>query len=252
MPATASARIQVAAIQITIVLAVVAFLAVAHRLYPFLPAPLAVAQATVDLAGNRDFYRHLGVTLYESLTGLSIAALLGIGLGVFVGASRGATEFFTPLVSALYSIPKIILLPILLTIFGPGLPPKIANAALHAVFPILLNSLVGMREINRMHLKVARSMLATRAQITLKIYLPGMVLPVFAGVRLGLGLAIMGALLAELFEANAGVGFFITQFYTRGQIAEMIAIVLALFALILAINAGMAWAESRLSRWRRP
>jgi ABC-type nitrate/sulfonate/bicarbonate transport system permease component len=118
-------------------------------------------------------------------------------------------------------------------------PPKIANAALHAVFPILLNSLVGMREVDRIHLKVARSMLATRAQMTTMVYLPSMVLPVFAGVKLGLGLAIMGALLAELFEANAGVGFFITQFYTRGQIAEMIAIVLSLFALILAINAAM-------------
>ena len=95
-------------------------------------------------------------------------------------------------------------------------------------------------------------MLASPAQIVSKVYLPSMVLPVFAGIKLGLGLSIMGALLAELFEANAGVGYFIMQFYTKGQIAPMIAIVLALFVLILAINAAMTRMDDHLSRWRRP
>ncbi|MEA2907746.1 MAG: NitT/TauT family transport system permease protein [Alphaproteobacteria bacterium] len=243
---------QVAAIAITIAVGAIAFLFVANWIYPFLPSPLAVLHAAFDLAAQQDLYRHFGVTMYESLAGLAIATVLGIGLGVLTGANRTATEFLTPIVLALYSIPKIILLPILLMIFGAGLPPKIANAALHAFFPVLLNSLVGMREISRIHLKVARSMSASRAQMASKVYLPGMVLPVFAGIKLALGLAVMGALLAELFEANAGVGYFITQFYNKGQIAEMIAIVVVLFALILAINAAMARVENRLSRWRRP
>jgi NitT/TauT family transport system permease protein len=252
MSSTAPARTQVAVIQITIAAAAIAFLFVANRLYPFLPSPLAVLQAAFDLAGQGDFYRHFGVTLFEALTGLVIATALGLGIGVLTGANRTATEFVTPIVLALYAIPKIILLPILLMVFGTGLPPKIANAALHAFFPILLNSLVGMREINRIHLKVARSMLASPAQIVSKVYLPSMVLPVFAGIKLGLGLSIMGALLAELFEANAGVGYFIMQFYTKGQIAPMIAIVLALFLLILAINTAMTRMDDRLGRWRCP
>jgi ABC-type nitrate/sulfonate/bicarbonate transport system permease component len=250
MSFTAAAKTQIAAIQIAIATAAIAFLLVGNRLYPFLPSPLAVLQAGFDLASEKDFYRHFGVTLYESLTGLVIAIVLGLGLGVLAGANRTATEFVMPIVLALYSIPKIILLPILLMVFGAGLPPKIANAALHAFFPILLNSMVGMREINRIHLKVARSMLASRAQIMSKVYLPSMVLPVFAGLKLGLGLSIMGALLAELFEANAGVGYYIMQFYSKGQIAPMLAIVLALFLLILAINAAMARMDDHLSRWR--
>jgi NitT/TauT family transport system permease protein len=252
MSLTASARTQVAVIQITIAAAAIAFLFVAHELYPFLPSPWMVLQAVFDLAREQDFYRHLGVTLYESLAGLVIAIVLGLGLGMLVGANRTATEFVTPIVLALYSIPKIILLPILLMVFGAGLPPKIANAALHALFPVLLNSLVGMREINRIHVKVARSMLASRVQIISKVYLPSMVLPVFAGIKLALGLSIMGALLAELFEANAGVGYFIMQFYTKGQLAPMLAIVLALFLLILTINAAMTSMDDHLSRWRRP
>jgi ABC-type nitrate/sulfonate/bicarbonate transport system permease component len=252
MSSIASARTQVAVIQFTIATAAVTFLFVAHELYPFLPSPLAVLHAAFDLAGQKDFYHHFGVTLYESLAGLAIAIVLGLGIGVLAGANRTATEFVTPIVLALYSIPKIILLPILLMIFGAGLPPKIANAALHAFFPVLLNSLVGMREINRIHLKVVRSMLASPAQIVSKVYLPSMLLPVFAGIKLGLGLSIMGALLAELFEANAGVGYFIMQFYTRGQIAPMIAIIVALFLLILGINAAMVRMDDHLSRWRRP
>ncbi len=77
-----------------------------------------------------------------------------------------------------------------------------------------------------------------------------MLLPVFAGVRLGLGLSVMGAPLTELFEANAGVGYVMHQFYAKGMIARMIVMVIALFVLILLINAGMTPLEGRLNRWR--
>jgi ABC-type nitrate/sulfonate/bicarbonate transport system permease component len=245
-----AARTRVVIIRLALAVTAIVFLAVANRLYPFLPGPQAVAAAIVELVRSPGTYYHFGVTIFESFTGLLIAIILGIGLGVVVGANRGTAEFVTPVVMALYSIPKIILLPILLMVFGAGMPPKIANAALHAVFPILLNSIVGMRAVDRIHLAVARSMSARRMQIVSKVCLPTIVLPVFAGIRLGLGLAIMGALLAELFEANAGIGYVTTQFYNKGLIADMIAIVVVLFALIIAINAATGLLERRLSRWR--
>lgn len=250
MSVRGSARYRIAAIQVLVAVGVTAALFLASRFYAFLPSPAAVLDATGSLLAGTDLYRHLGVTFYESLVGLLIATVLGVGFGVSAGTSRAATEFLNPIILALYSVPKIIFLPVLLMIFGVGLPPKIANATLHAFFPIVLNSLVGMREVNRIHLKVARSMQATRGQIIARVYLPSMVLPVFAGIRLGLGLSVMGALLAELFEANAGVGYVVHQFYSKGMIAHMIAMVIALFVLILAINAGMKYVEDRLSRWR--
>jgi ABC-type nitrate/sulfonate/bicarbonate transport system permease component len=252
MSSVISARHQVLAIQVATVLAAAGLLSLAHQVYPFLPSPNSVLWSGLDLLSSQSFYGHLSVTFYESLSGLLIAAVMGIAIGVSAGASRGATEFLTPIVMAIYSVPKIVFLPVLLIVFGTGLPPKIANATMHALFPILLNSLVGMREVNPFHTKVARSMLASRFHIVSKVILPSMVLPVFAGVKLGLGLSIMGALLAELFESRAGVGYLVTQYYSRGLISEMIAIVVVVFILILIINAGMQQVESRLSRWRLP
>lgn len=250
MTVSATARLRIEVIRLALAAGAISFLGFGNWLYPFLPGPWPVAKAIAGLATTPTVYQHFGVTFLESLIGLLIATILGVGFGISVGMNRRATEFLTPVVMALYSVPKIILLPILLMLFGAGMPPKIANAALHAIFPILLNSLVGMREIDRIHLKTARSMLATRTQMVTKIYLPSMVLPVFAGIRLGLGLAIMGALLAELFEANAGIGYLVIQFYNKALIAEMIGITVVLFALILIINAVTARVERRLSRWR--
>jgi NitT/TauT family transport system permease protein len=135
-----------------------------------------------------------------------------------------------------YAIPKIIFLPLLLIIFGVGLNSKIANAALHAVFPVILNTLVGVRGVNPIFLKVARSMNATRRQTFAKVYFPSLVPPVFAGMRIGLG--------------RMGLGFLVARFYNTGQIAQMLAVILLVFLLTMMVNAGMKTLENRLSRWR--
>lgn len=249
MAATRVRTSHVIATQAAVVVALGVLLFVGNNFNAFLPTPAALV-ASGSLLATHDLYWHLGVTLYEAVAGLGIAMLLGVSLGVGVGANRTATEFFTPIILALYSVPKIVFLPVLLIVFGTGLPPKIANAALHAIFPVVLNSLVGMREVNRIHLKAARSMLASRGQMIAKVLLPSMVLPVFAGVRLGLGLSIMGSLLAELFESKAGIGYLINQFYTKGLIGEMLVLILLLVIIILMINAGMKSIELRLSHWR--
>ena len=221
------------------------------RMSPLVPPLDKLAVALGDLVASPDFYGHLGVTLYEAFTGLLIGAALGIAIGLCTGASRTATDFLNPIILSLYSVPKIIFLPVLLIVFGPGLAAKIANAAVHALFPILLNTMVGMREVDRLHVRVARSMLATRWQVASKVYAPSMALPVMTGIRLGTGLAFMGALLAELFESKAGIGYLVNQLYSKGLIAQMLATIFVMFVLILALNAVLQAAESRLSKWRQ-
>lgn len=221
------------------------------RVSPLIPAPAALAAGLLELLSSEDFYVHLATTVYEAGAGLLIAAAIGIAAGLATGASRTATEFLNPIILSLYSVPKIIFLPVLLIVFGPGLAAKIANAAVHALFPILLNTMVGMREVDRLHVRVARSMLATRWQVASKVYAPSMALPVMTGVRLGTGLAFMGALLAELFESKAGIGYLVNQLYSKGLIAQMLATIFVMFVLILALNAVLQAAESRLSKWRQ-
>lgn len=220
------------------------------RTFPFFPSPNRVLIAAGGLVLGGEMNPHLLVTLYETLAGFLIAMVLGIWIGLLLGVSRTLALVFEPIILSGYAVPKIIFLPLLLVIFGVGLSSKIANAALHAVFPVILNTLVGVREVNRIFLKVARSMSATRAQTFAKVYFPSVVPPVFAGMRIGLGFAFLGSLLAELFEARMGLGFLVARFYNAGQIANMLAVILLVFLLTMVINAGMKALENRLSRWR--
>ena len=251
MPSTVSTKLTTLTVQAAFCGLVLLALMVLSRVSPLMPPLGKLAAALGDLLVSAEFYRHLGITLYEAFTGLVIGAVLGIAIGLATGASRTATEFLNPIILSLYSVPKIIFLPVLLILLGPGLAAKIANAAVHALFPVLLNTMVGMREVDRLHLRVARSMLATRTQMATKVYAPSMALPVLTGIRLGTGLAFMGALLAELFESKAGIGYLINQHYSKGLIAELLCTIFLMLVLIMSLNAVLQAAQNRLTRWRR-
>ena len=227
----------------------VAFLGLSAA-FPFFPPPAAVLGTAATFLATWEIYPHLVITVYESAVGFVVAIVLGLALGLVLGTNRTIDEVVEPLILSAYAVPKIVLLPLLLMLFGVGLPAKIANAALHAVFPVLLNTVVGVREVNTTLLKLGRSMRATRWQIFQKIVFPSMVLPVFTGLRLGLGLAVLGALLAELFESKMGLGFLVVHFYNTAQPSKMLAVILFVFVLTMAINAVMKRTESALSRWR--
>lgn len=246
-----SERARILLIQAAVVASAAAFLWLLSLVDPLIPPPPDIVAACMDLLTSQVFYLHLWVTVHETLLGLGFAAILGVALGAIIGSSQGATNFFNPIILALYSVPKIVFLPILLMVFGVGMGPKIANAALHAVFPILLNTLVATAEVNVLLIKTARSMRATRLQTFRYVLLPSMVLPVFAGLKLGIGLSFLGALLAELFESTAGVAFLISRFYNEGRIADMLAVIVVLILIIVSVNSIMKVFENRLSRWRR-
>ncbi len=244
-------KVSIRVLQLLIFGVVFFFFTVLSRAFPFFPSSLQILRAGGELFVNGDVYVHILVTLYETAAGFVVAVVLGVAVGLFLGVNRALREIFEPIILSSYAIPKIIFLPLLLVIFGVGLNSKIANAALHAVFPIILNTLVGIGEVNRIHVKAARSMNATKAQIFAKIYFPSMILPVFAGLRIGVGFGFLGSLLAELFEAKTGLGFLVASFYNTGQIAKMLAVILFVFILTMAINGGMMRMENRLSDWRK-
>jgi ABC-type nitrate/sulfonate/bicarbonate transport system permease component len=246
-----SLKFSIRAIQLIIFGLAFFFFAILSRAFPFFPSSLQILRASGELFVSGDVYAHIFVTLYETAAGFMIAIVLGIAIGLLLGVDRTLGEIFEPIILSSYAIPKIIFLPLLLVIFGVGISSKIANATLHAVFPIILNTLVGIREVNRIHIKAARSMNATKSQMFTKVYFPSMVLPVFAGMRIGVGFGFLGSLLAELFEAKTGLGFLVASFYNTGQIAKMLAVILFVFILTMAINAGMMGMENRLSDWRK-
>ena len=243
-------NVQVRLLQLLVLGGAYGLFVLLSQAFPFFPLPHLVLKTTFEFFFTGEIYSHLGITLYETLVGHGIAILGGIAIGVFLGGSRTVGEIFEPIILAAYSVPKIILLPILLMIFGVGLTTKIANATIHGIFPVILNTVVGVSEVNRILIKAARSMRASRWQIFRKVYFPSMVLPVFAGIRIGLGFAFLGSLLAEIFEAKMGLGFLVVHYYNTAQISKMLAVILFVFLLVIAINAGMKAVEAHLSRWR--
>jgi NitT/TauT family transport system permease protein len=241
---------QVLAVQLLIAAGLIAALEILSRSFPLLPPVARIAAAAWDLLTSAAFYAHSGITLAEALLGFAVGTLLGVLIGILVGVNRFASDVFSPMLLAVYAVPKIVFLPLILMIFGVGFTPKAANAALHAFFPVVLNSLVAMREVNAIHLKTARSMKATHGQMVAKIYLPSMVLPMFTGMRLALGFAFLGALLAELFESKAGLGFLVNHHYNLGEIDRMLTVIVLVLALTIAINSAIKTLEERLTRWR--
>lgn len=237
------ARLIVRLTQVGAILLAVLVFAALSAAFPAFPTPLVVLDATVGLLRSGDIYPHLAITVYETGAGFGIAIVAGVAIGMALASTRTVGEIFEPLILAVYSVPKIILLPIFLAIFGVGLEAKIANAAIHGVFPIILNTVAGVRGVNPTLRKMARSMNASPWQIFRKIVFPSMALPVFSGIRIGLGFAVLGTLLAELFEASVGLGFLVMQYFNSAQMDKMLAVILFVFLLTMGLNAAMQWLE---------
>jgi ABC-type nitrate/sulfonate/bicarbonate transport system permease component len=201
------------------------------------PSLLRIAHALADLLSHADYYRHLGVTAAEIGTALAIGGLAGLAAGILLGANRFLARAFEPYLYYLGPTPKIIFFPVMIMWFGLGSPSKIALGTLSCFFPIALSVAAGMRQIDKVQIRVGRSFRATTWQMITKIYLPAMRHPIINGVRLGFGFALIGVLLAETKLSSAGIGFLIIQAYSVFDMPRMYAMLIVLFVLAIGANA---------------
>jgi ABC-type nitrate/sulfonate/bicarbonate transport system permease component len=205
-----------------------------------LPSSFKIARGAVELLVSPVFYVNLGVTLLEVLAALAIGVGGGIAIGLALGASRFASRAFEPYLHYLAPAPKIIFLPVFMVMFGVGGGSKIAIGALSCFFPMVLSVASGVREVDPVLLRVGRSFNLSLAQTIRKIYLPALVPPIATGLRLGLGVAVIGTLLGEIKMSNRGIGFLIMQDYGQFRIADMYAVLVIVFALAALGNALIA------------
>ena len=197
----------------------------------------AIATALFKLLGSADFHTNLGVTLAEIGGALAIGGGAGILAGLVLGANRLLSRAYEPFVYYLGPTPKIIFFPIMIMWFGVGSGSKVAMGALSCFFPIAISIAAGMRQIEPVLVRVGRSFRASPVQMTTKIYLPAMRLPIVNGLRLGLGIAIIGTLLAETKLSNKGLGYLIIQAYSLFDMPKMYALLIVLFVLAIGANA---------------
>lgn len=214
------------------------------------PSSFAVLAAMGHQLAQPAFYNDMMVTGYEVLVGFVIGTASGMAAGIALGARRFADEAAAPYVQGLAATPKIIFLPIIMLLFGVGSGSKIALGALSAFFPVVVAIAAGMKTIKPALVRVARSFNASTWQIVWKVYLPSLVEPAITGMRLGLGVAIVGVLLAEIKFSSAGLGHVAIQYYNFFHVADMYAVLLITFGLAVAANALMGAFGNRLVRRR--
>ena len=201
------------------------------------PSLFAIARALIALLTSGEYYFHLGVTVGEIAVALAIGGGCGVVVGLILGGNRFLARAFEIYLYYLGPTPKIIFFPVMIMWFGVGSGSKIALGALSCFFPVALSVAAGMREIDRVLIRVGRSFRADTWQMIAKIYLPAMRHPIINGVRLGLGIALIGTLLAETKLSNKGIGFLIINAYSTFDMPRMYANLIVLFVIAIGANA---------------
>jgi NitT/TauT family transport system permease protein len=190
-------------------------------------------------------------SLYRVVVGFAVGAVLALPLGLAMGASRIVYAWMNPLVQLLRPIPPIAYIPLSILWFGLGNPPAIFLIALGAFFPVLMNTIAGVRQVDGIYLRAARNLGAGGTTMFVRVILPAAVPYILTGMRIGVGTAFIVVIVSEMIAVNNGLGFRINEareyFWSDKIIAGMITIGL----LGLAIDSAMNKLNNYLLRWHR-
>lgn len=190
-------------------------------------------------------------SLYRVVVGFAIGAGLALPLGLAMGASGRVHAWMNPLVQVLRPIPPIAYIPLAMLWFGLGNPPAVFLIAIGAFFPVLMNTIAGVRQVDGIYLRAANNLGAGKLTIFLRVILPAAVPYILSGVRIGIGTAFIVVIVAEMIAVNSGLGFRISEareyFWSDKVIAGMISI----GVLGLVIDIGVNRLNNYLLRWHR-
>jgi NitT/TauT family transport system permease protein len=175
----------------------------------FLPAPSEILSEAWTMLSTGLIFKHVVASLSRILWGFSIACLAGVGVGVVIGFFSIPEAIGNPLIAATFPIPKIAVLPLLILWLGIGEPSKVAVIALGVFFPMVINVYTGVKNVDPLLIKAALSLGSNRARIIRKVILPSILPMIFAGMKLGIGIALLLVVAAEMVAADAGIGFMI-------------------------------------------
>ncbi|WP_201495237.1 ABC transporter permease [Rubrivivax sp. A210] len=199
---------------------------------------------------DADIYRHLGVTLIETLLAFVAGSVLGLGGGLWLALSPMASALLEPYVKALNAMPRIILAPIFAVWFGLGIASKVALGVTLVFFIVFFNVYQGVKEVSPVVLANARMLGASPRQLLRHVYLPSATSWVFSSLHTSVGLAFVGAVVGEYLGSSQGVGYLILQAEGTFDINTVMAGILVLTAFALALDAAVGVVERRLLVWQ--
>lgn len=216
----------------------------------FLPPLTTVLEASRELVVNGQLAEHLGASLSRALTGFAIALVLAVPLGVAIGWYKPVAESLNPILEIFRNTAALALLPVFILILGIGETSKIALVIYASTFPILLNTISGVRTVDPLLVKSARSLGLPSYRLFQKVILPAAVPTIFTGIRMAAASSILVLIAAEMVGAKAGLGYLITASQLNFQIPNMYAGIIAISIVGLVFNGILVTIERRLSRWR--
>lgn len=215
----------------------------------FTSQPSSVVAAAIDALRNDHFFFHAEISLTEFCLGFALALVVSIPLGVLLGTSRYARYVLDPPLMALYMAPTLILLPILVIWLGIGIASKVAVVFLGAIFPLIVNTMAGMREADPKLIQAARSYGASKLDVFIRILIPGSLPAILMGMRLAVGRGVLGVVVGELYASEAGIGHQLMKYGAAMRIDRLLVYALVISAFGYAMTSLVRFLESRVQSW---
>ena len=215
------------------------------------PAPSAILDALVRLAGRPEVLTSLWVTAWEVLAAFLIAAPVGLFIGFTLAEVPVLGALFRPLINFLFGVPKSIFLPVFILVFGVSIPQKIAFGVFTTLFVVITGGIAAVESVPRELVTVSRVYGATRGQVIREIYLPAMAPILLESARLGMIFNITAVLLCEIYGARDGIGYRIAAWGENLQMPQLYAALVIVAAAAVAVNEALRVVETRLGFWRR-
>jgi NitT/TauT family transport system permease protein len=204
-----------------------------------LSSPAVTLAKIAELAITADFWANVAETLRALAMAALIAAVGGVLIGVALGAHKVSSEVAEPILIAFYSLPKIVLYPVLLLVFGLGISAKVAFGALHGIFPMIIFTMNAVKDINPVHVRTARVMRLSHVETARTVLMPAILPEILTGLRLSFSLSLLGVLIGELFASQRGLGFMLVQAMGFNDVDTITAVAVFLALIALAANGAL-------------
>lgn len=216
----------------------------------FMTYPSAIFRAAIEISASGELWSAVVASLAPFVIGLAISIVGGIALGILIGQFWLLEYSLDPFINALYAIPRVALVPLIILWAGLESAGKITIIVSIAIFPVIINTYAGIKDVRGSLLEIGRAYGATERQMFTKIILPASIPYIMAGIRLCVGLAIIGMIVAEFFTAVTGLGGLIVNYANTFATAKLFVPIIIIALLGVGLTELVLYIERGLSSWR--
>lgn len=216
----------------------------------FASYPTEIIKTFFEMLFTANFLNSLTISIVELIYGFGLSILLGVPIGLLIGKIEVLENILGPFINAFYGIPRIVFIPLIILWFGLALKAKIVMIILLAIFPIIINTISGVKNIDKSLIETAKAFGANEKQVIFTVILPGSLPFIMTGIKLGAGMAIIGMILGEMFTALTGLGALLIIYANRFQTSNVFVIIFVLAVLSLALIESIRLIEKKIMPWK--